>query len=389
MTILDKFRTQTLAAELRITEERAKALQANEHEVIRISELERLMKYTPFGGKKSPYQRIARAPRLTVSNFRLPDEIHQLKIEFLDLEQMYVIDGKPGVSGKVKLYYRRRTQTFTLNSPSEFTAKGVLEDLFRFADYCTDGRKMPRNSQYATSWMKEKSQEDRKKLRLLFKDANTGGWDLRSKKNLNIVSNRELGSDAGRSIIPYGPDEDEHSYKPEDAEIYEFRYFRNLALFETRPYEEIYTPLPEIICQLPKRTEPPQPSRYTTEKYESNIGDFINYIFTVDRRFYSEVNQISGLLEYKTRFGELIGVERADGNYVVLFDEVKPLERPIIRVDYSPIFADDITSSTPITKLSGNTVDKTFLKLPLAEYNQRACLEKDILRSRHAVRLQK
>ena len=97
MTILDKFRTQTLAAELRITEERAKDLQTNASEIIRVSELERLLKYTPFGGKKSPYQRIARAPRLTVSNFRLPDEIHQLKIEFLDLEQMYVIDGKPGV----------------------------------------------------------------------------------------------------------------------------------------------------------------------------------------------------------------------------------------------------------------------------------------------------
>lgn len=54
MTILDKFRTQTLAAELRITEERAKDLQTNEHEVIRISELERLLKYTPFGGKKEP-----------------------------------------------------------------------------------------------------------------------------------------------------------------------------------------------------------------------------------------------------------------------------------------------------------------------------------------------
>lgn len=414
MTILDKFRTQTLAAELRITEERAKDLQTNEHEVIRISELERLLKYTPFGGKKSPYQRIARAPRLTVSNFRLPDEIHQLRIEFLNFEKINLSEGNPGVSGKVKLHYRRRSRTFTMNSPKDFTAKGVLEDLFRFADYCLPG-KAPRNSEYDGGYLMRKSSDDRRLLRLLFNDTNTGGWDLRGRREILLEENdgieihqrgrrtknltgewrpspksRAVGNCIeDRKYIAYASGEDEHNYMPEDTEKYEFRYFRNLALFETRPYEEIYTLLPEIVCQLPKRIESPQPSRYTSEKYESNIGDFINYIFTVDRRFYSEVNKISGLLEYKTRYGELIGVERADGNYIVLFDEVKPLERPIIRVDYSPIFADDIVSSTPITKLSGNIVDKTFLKLPLAEYNQRACLEKDILRSRHDVRLQK
>lgn len=414
MTILDKFRTQTLAAELEITEERARDLQTNEHEVIRISELERLMKYTPFGGKESPYQRIARAPRVTVSNFRLPDEIHQLRIEFLNFERIGTGEETSGVSGKVKLHYRRRTQTFTMNSPSELTAKGVLEDLFRFADYCVAG-KAPKNSKYSNKYLINKSNEDRRRLRLLFKDANTGGWDLRSRREILLEENdgfenhrrgrwgknltgewrpkprnRVAGDSVdGRDYINYGPNEDEHNYKPEDAEKYEFRYFRNLALFETRPYEEIYTLLPEINYETPKNISQSKPSRYTTEKYESNIGDFINYIFTVDKRFYSEVNQISGLLEYKTRYGELIGVERADGNYIVLFDEVKPLERPIIRVDYSPIFADDIVTSTPITKLSGSIIDKTFNKLPLAEYNQRACLEKDILRSRHDVRLQK
>lgn len=100
-------------------------------------------------------------------------------------------------------------------------------------------------------------------LRLLFNDPNTGGWDLRGRREILLDENdgveirqsgrraknltgewrpkpksRAVGNCAeDRDYIDYDPNEDEHNYKPEDAEKCEFRYFRNLALFETRPYE--------------------------------------------------------------------------------------------------------------------------------------------------------
>lgn len=356
MTILNSFSPRLLSSVLGVTLSRAKDLQENPHEILKVGDLEKLTAFKPFGGKKKPNPIRTPAafyPRTEVSKFRLPENIFQLKIEFLNFDRIEFPGpaAKIAVAGKVRLSYLRRVHTFTMNSPKSFTAKGVLEDLFKFADYSIDGRKIPSNTMYDFSYIIDKATKDRRSLRLLFRDKG-----------------------AENSFIDYeeGEGESEHEYLSEDEGKYEFRYFRNLALFEHREYENIYTPLPEVVYKTPKRVKDSK-SRYTTEKFEANIADFIYYVHCVDRGFYSEVSPISGMLEYKTHFGELIATEKPDCNHIVCFDSVKPIDRPFIKIKGFPVFADDIIETTPITKVSGARLESSLDSIPTAEYNRRSC----------------
>lgn len=325
-SILNPFFTrEELALALETTPEHAEGLLRSNDEILTLNQVKLLEPYFPLGKrKKTPPKKEFRERRYSREKLQIPDDISGLQVEIESFS--YYLP----TAAVARLTYKRRTGTFVIVNPLEWTVKGILNDIFSFADlrFCHEGNSKNLHiamtsrmySTYHPYYERIKSRRDFRFLTRIFRD--------------------------------------------------EYELYRNLALNEVRNYCDIYVRAPELIIDKPMNTV--QENNYSFNLWKGNCYDFYNYIYKVDCYFKSEICPITKTVTFQTKFGEKLGAKVGTELFLSTYKGVEPVDRPFRIFKRAPVFADDIVSENPVVKENGLAILDTASINSKTYYNRGA-----------------